>query len=143
DAGRRAATRRGDGQRLARETVTDRSEAELGQRRTGQGQAGSAARDGDRAARDRRGDAGRGIDRREQVSDVVTDADAGARARGAGDEGEGDAVDDQRIGGGNRGGEVVGRGVARTGQQRRGGDRGGGAGVVVVDDRTSDRACVG
>src|SRR6185312_6088175 len=118
DAGCRAATRRGNGQRLARETVTDRSEAELGQRRTGQGQAGSAARNGDRAARDRRRDAGRGVDRRKQVSDVVADADAGARARGAGNEGEGGAVDDQRVGGG---------------------DRGGGAGVVVVDDGAGRR----
>src|SRR6185312_9536411 len=139
DAGRRAATRRGNGQRLARETVTDRSEAELGQRRTGQGQAGSAARNGDRAARDRRRDAGRGVDRRKQVSDVVADADAGARARGAGNEGEGGAVDDQRVGGGDRGGEVVGRRRAGTGQDRRGGDRGGGAGVVVVDDGAGRR----
>src|SRR6185312_4747578 len=139
DAGCRAATRRGNGQRLARETVTDRSEAELGQRRTGQGQAGRAARDGDRATRDRRRDAGRSVDRREQVSDVVTDADAGARARGAGNEGEGGAVDDQRVGGGDRGGEVVGRRRAGTGQDRRGGDCGGGAGVVVVDDGAGRR----
>ena len=45
DAGRRAAAGRSDGQRLAGETVTDSREAELGQRRAGQREAGGAAGD--------------------------------------------------------------------------------------------------
>src|SRR6185295_18854237 len=120
------------------QAVALRAETELGQHRAGKGQAEGTAVEVDRAGRERRGDAGGRVDRREQVRHFIADADAGARARGAGHEGEGDAVDDQRVAGGDGGGEVVGRGGAGAGQQRRGGDRGGGAGVVVVDDGAAE-----
>ena len=64
-----------------------------------------------------------GIDGREQVGDVVADADVGAAAGRAGGEGEGGAVDDQRVAGGQAAGESVRRRAGGAGQERRAGDR--------------------
>src|SRR6185437_6556132 len=55
-------------------------------------------------------------------------------ARGTGSEGEGGAVDDQRIGGGDGAGEVIGRGGRGAGQERGAGNRNRGARGVLVDD---------
>src|SRR5262249_47218404 len=106
DRSRRAAAGGSDRQRLAGQAVTDCRQAKLGERRAGERQTGAAGGDADRAGGDRRGAARRGVDGGEQVRHGVANTDAGAGAGGARREGEGGAVDDQRVGRGEAGGEV-------------------------------------